>query len=96
MTTAHKKGWDFVKVGETYQYKEDWFIATVEVLEDNSTEDEYKFKLQTITANIKPHDDGIFELTHVKNLDGYYSGMMNLYQYPAYMFKEVWKKESTQ
>ena len=96
MTTAHKNGWNFVKVGETYQYKEDWFIATVEVLEDNSTEDEYKFKLQTISSNISPHDDGLFELTHVKNIEGYYSGMMNLYKQPEYIFEEVWKKELTQ
>jgi hypothetical protein len=93
MTTAHKNGWDFVKVDETYQYKEDWFIATVKVLEDNSTPDEYKFKLQTMSSNIDIHDDGIFELTHTKNLDGYYSGMMNLYQHPEYLFTEVWKKQ---
>ena len=91
MTTAHRNGWDFVKVGETYQYKEDWFIATVEVLEDNSTEDEYRFKLQTKTASTTPPtEDGIFEISHVKDLTGYYSGMMNLYEQPEYMFKEKW------
>lgn len=83
MTTAHNKGWDFVKVGGTYQYKEDWFIATVEVLEDNSTDDEYRFKLQTKTASCEPpSEDGIFEISHVKDLNGYYSGMMNLYKNP--------------
>ena len=91
MTTANNKGWDFVKVGETYQYKEDWFIANVEILEDNSTDDEYRFKLQVKTASsTPPTDDGIFEIIHVKDLTGYYSGMMNLYKTPEYYFKEKW------
>ena len=95
MTTANNKGWDFVKVGKTYQYKEDWFVATVEILEDNSTDDEYRFKLQTKTASCEPPtEDGIFEISHVKDLNGYYSGMMNLYEHEEYMFKVKWTLES--
>jgi len=91
MTTANNKGWDFVKVGETYQYKEDWFIATVKILEDNSTDDEYIFKAQTKTSNCAPStEDGIFEVSHVKNLNGYYSGMINIYESPEYIFQEKW------
>ena len=46
MATSHDHGWDFVKVGETYQYKEDWFIAIVTVLENNSDTENYVFKLR--------------------------------------------------
>jgi len=92
MTTAHNKGWDFVKVGKTYQYKESGFLATVEILEDNSTETEYRFKLQTKTASsTPPTEDGIFEISHIKELNGYYSGMMNIYETTEYIFPEKWR-----
>lgn len=37
MARANNGGWDFIKVGQQYQYKEDGIIAIVTVLEDNST-----------------------------------------------------------
>ncbi len=93
MATANKKGWDFIKVGNTYQYKEDGFIASVTVLEDNSTDEKYQFKLQiNESTDVPPSKDGVFEIEHVKDFDGYYSGMMNLYEREEYRFIPVWKK----
>ena len=79
MARAVNKGWDFVKVGETYQYKEDWFIAMVTVLEDLSDDNNYHFKLQMEKASHTPFfaKDGIFELSHIKKSMEYLAGWLN-------------------
>ena len=92
MSRANNGGWDFVKVGETYQYKEDWFIARVKVLEDNSTDDTYKFKLQVEEANETPPQNGVFDISHARKVDGYYSGMLQLYERDEYSCKYTWKR----
>ena len=93
MARANNGGWDFVKVGATYQYKEDWFIGEVIVLEDNSTDDMYAYKLQIIEACDEPFtEDGIFDISHTKNMEGYYSGMMQLYEDKEYSYTPKWKK----
>lgn len=94
MARANNGGWDFIKVGETYQYKEDWFIARVTILEDNSTADEYLFKLQTEESNTEPPTkDGVFEIEHAKDVGGYYSGMLQLYEQPEYKYDIKWRRE---
>lgn len=70
-------GWDFIEVGKIYQYKEDWCIAMVQILEDNSTDEEYKFKLKTVKATHKLPDT--FEVYHSKTFTGAYSGMLQFY-----------------
>jgi len=93
MARANNGGWDFVKVGETYQYKEDWFIATVKVLEDNSTDEMYQFKLETIESNDDPpDDDGVFSIGHAKDVGGYFNGMIQLYESPEYSFTPKYRK----
>lgn len=84
MSRANNGGWDFVKVGGTYQYKEDGYIAMVKVLEDNSTENEYRFKLKVEKATQSIGDDE-FEISHMKDLTGVYSGMLQLYEQEEYM-----------
>ena len=81
MARANNNGWDFVEVGKTYQYKEDWFIATVTILEDNSTKNRYRFKLQTEKSNEKPPTkNGIFSIEHDKTLKGVFSGKFQFYE----------------
>ena len=76
------EGWDFVKVGGIYQYKEDWFIGIVEVLEDNSTDEYYSFKLNVLQST---HELSIFDVSYKKEEKGYYSGMSQFYDYPEYV-----------
>ena len=98
MARANNGGWDFIKVGGTYQYKEDWFIAMVTILEDNSTENEYRFKLQTEQSNEEPPtedgmEEGVFTISHIKKVGGYYSGMLQFYKEEEYTFNPKWKRE---
>jgi hypothetical protein len=82
-------GWNFVKVGGTYQYKEDGFIAFVTVLEDNSDDKYYRFKLQVERCNYeKPPQNGVFNISSIKELNGVYSGMLQLYEQPEYSVRE--------
>jgi hypothetical protein len=95
MSRAPNGGWDFVKVGKVYQYKEDGFIAFVTVLEDNSDEEFYRFKLRPEKASEEPfflEEDGTFEICHVKKMDGVYSGMLQLYEQVEYMCNYRWQR----
>ncbi len=93
MARANNGGWDFVKVGGTYQYKEDWFFAMVKVIEDNSTAEEYRFKLQVQKSTIEMTGDAEFEISHVKDLDGYYNGMTQLFLEEEYACKYKWIRD---
>ena len=74
MSRGTNNGWDFVKVGETYQYKESGWIAMVKVMEDNSTDEEYNFKLRVDKSSwAMPGPPGQFTLTHNKSFNGVYS-----------------------
>ena len=94
MARANNNGWDFVKVGGTYQYKEDAFIAWVTILEDNSDDEYYRFKLQVEKSNYDPPQNGVFEISHVKDLNGAYSGMIQLYEYEAYSCNYKWIRKN--
>lgn len=92
MSRGVNNGWDFVKVGETYQYKEDWFIAMVKVLEDNSDDKCYRFTLQVEKASHDPFfaQNGVFEIYHDKSFNGIYSGMNQIYETEEYMCTYKW------
>ena len=92
MSRANNNGWDFVKVGGSYQYKEGGFIAMVTVVEDNSDDDYYRFTLRVDKATFTPPDNGEFEISHIKNLDGVYSGRSQLYEDEAYFCNYKWIK----
>jgi hypothetical protein len=94
MARANDRGWDFIKVGGTYQYKEDGFIALVKILEDKSDEKYYRFKLQVERCNYeKPPQDGVFEISHVKDVGGYWSGMLQFYEQIEYSCNYKWIRE---
>ena len=91
MARANNNGWNFVKVGKTYQYKEGHFIAIVTILEDNSNKDEYRFKLKVEKSTFSPPTkDGIFEISHVKDIDGYFNGMLQFYENEEYWCDYEW------
>ena len=85
MTRANNNGWDFIKVGETYQYKEDHFVGMVKILEDNSDKEYYKFKIQVLQANCKDIGPEPFEISFNKDIGGYYNGMLQFYETPEYI-----------
>ena len=76
------QGWDFIKVGGIYQYKEGNFIAMVEVTEDNSNKQEYSFKLKVLAANQNYIID--FHITAAKD-SKIYSDMPQFYEVPEYL-----------
>jgi len=93
MARGNNNGWDFVKVDKTYQYKEGGWIAEVKVLEDNSNEKEYNFKLQvqkSSYADVWPKE---FTLSHNKEFDGVYSGMNQIFETEEYMVHYKWVRE---
>ena len=92
MARANNNGWDFIKVGETYQYKEDGFIAMVRILEDNSDNDYYNFTLRVEKSNYEPPQNGQFTISSNKNDTGYYSGMLQFYKQPEYDCEYEWKE----
>lgn len=87
MSRAPNGGWDFVKVGNEYQYKEDGFIATVLILEDTSTPEEYRFKLQVLESNYPAPDDS-FNISHAKKC-GYWNDMKQFYEKPKYIMLPI-------
>jgi len=94
MSRGINNGWDFVKVGETYQYKEDGWISMVKVLKDNSTDKEYNFKLQVEKSSWDiPGLPKQFTLSHSKSINGVYSGMSQLYEKEEYFVKYKWERE---
>ena len=94
MARANNNGWDFVKVGESYQYKEDWFIADVHVLEDNSDDDYYKFKLRIDKSSMGfKSDPEPFDISATKKLTGVYSGQLQLYPFPEYRYEPKYKRK---
>lgn len=84
MTRANNGGWDFIRVGKIYQYKEDNFIAMVKILEDNSNEEFYEFRIRIFLSN---YDIGKreFDVFHAKDPGGFWSDMLQFYEEPVYI-----------
>jgi len=80
---ATVQDWGFIKQGGVYQYKEDYIILIVEILEDNSTDNEYVFKLRPIAGTFKVTEP--FEIRFPKSFTGRYSGQMQFYDEPEYI-----------
>ena len=89
MARSEDGGWDFIKVGNTYQYKEEMgigsaVIAMVEIIEDNSGDAFYSFVVKRVKGG-KEFGDKPFAVSHRKNIGGIYSGMPQFYEEPCYM-----------
>jgi len=88
MARGIDNGWDFVKEGGIYQYKEDYLICMVEILNDNSDKDGYSFVIRVLSSNIDNIGD-TFTVYHKKNDHGIYSGMSQFYRTPKYVMLPV-------
>jgi len=85
MARANNGGWDFIKAGEIYQYKEEGCVAMVNVLEDESTPEFYNFKLKVLASD-GGFPAGIeFTCGHSKNPGGYWNEMAQFYKELEYM-----------
>jgi len=94
MVTA-SQGWDFVKLGGFYQFREDNFIAKVKVIKDNSDEKYYNFRLEiqphpgfpsTVPdSTIVPEESGtgskIFEVGYKKGETDFFGLDMHFYEW---------------
>ena len=87
MATIHNNGWDFVKEGETYQYKEGGLIGMVKILENKSTDEEYRFLIKFLKSTFDVGEDPI-TISGTKRIDGHYSGMCNFYEHEEYWVRE--------
>ena len=86
MARAVHNGWDFVKVGKTYQCKESGVISIIQILEDNSNEKNYNFKVEVQkSTNLIPRE---FEIFHSKEGNGYYNDMIQVYEEEEYLVRE--------
>jgi hypothetical protein len=94
MARANNGGWDFVKVGGVYQYKEEGQIAIVKVLSTEPDPNYYRFQLSVLAATF-PFDKE-FEVVHHKNPGGYWNEMQQFYPDPEYSakYKHVYDKEA--
>ncbi len=95
MARANNNGWDFVKEGEIYQYKEDGYIAMIKILKDNSNEEFYDFELEIIKATMDIGQPE-FNISHNKEISGYYSGMIQLYKHEDYMCEYTYFNNTNQ
>ena len=78
MASAQDHGWGILNVGETYQFKEGKFIAMVQIVEDNSTDDFYQFVIEILEATYKPAKLR-FEISCIKSIDFGYPGMRHFF-----------------
>ena len=93
MARSENGGWDFIKVGETYQYKEDGggigtaVVGMVKILENNSDDEYYRLQVQVVEGKtaLKIWGDKPFPVMHMKNIGGIYSGMPQFYEEPCYV-----------
>lgn len=90
MSTANNNGWDFVKVGETYQYKEGSFIAMISIIEDNSDDENYRFTIKILEATRKPRSM-VCDIFSQKLLSFGYPGMCKIFKKIMYNFEYKWK-----
>jgi len=93
MSTAQNNGWDFVKIGETYQYKEGSFIAMISIIEDNSDEENYRFTIKILEANREPLLI-ICDIFSQKKISFGYPGMCLIYKSIMYNCEYKWKNPS--
>jgi len=81
MTRAYNNGWEFVKVGGEYVYRESGYTLKVKVLEDNSDDEYYRFKLQVSNPMSSGWEkDRIFDILHIKDGGGHFNGMIQFYE----------------
>jgi len=85
MARANNNGWDFVKEGGIYQYKEEGCVAMVKIIKDTSDAECYKFEIEVLAS-----DGGIlageeFSVSHSKNPGGYWNEMTQFYSTAVYV-----------
>lgn len=86
MARANDNGWDFVKVGEVYQYKEEGHIMMVEVMENDSDSEYYHFIVKVLEAPSHKSMIGMcFNVSHSRNPGGYWNNMIQFYETPKYI-----------
>jgi len=96
MSRGANGGWDFIKVGGVYQYKESPFIGMVEILEDNSDDEYYSFKVQAVEGNMAIPEP--FTVSLLKSNNAIWHEMCQFYEVPEYIPLPLgtpweWKRE---
>lgn len=86
MARANDGGWDFIKEGNIYQYKEEGCVAMVRVLKDRSDKDTYEFDLEVVASADQSFSPGLkFNVSHTKNPGGFWNEMLQFYEGVEYI-----------
>ena len=85
MARSSNNGWEFIKKGEVYQYREYPMIAMVEIVEDNSDDEYYRFIIQPLKSNCNFME--AFEVSGLKNSNFVYNEMIQFYKEEEYLVK---------
>lgn len=94
MNNENIYGWVTVKVGEVYQYVEGRFVAFVYVIEDNSDDDYYRYKLKILKATASPLSE-IFQAEQIKRNVIFYAGMGKFYNKEELNVKYEWMNKDS-
>lgn len=79
MARANNSGWDFVKEGNIYQYKEEGCIAMVKIIREYSDNDKYQFDVVVLASDGNFPAGRQFSVMHTKNPGGYWNEMPQFY-----------------
>jgi hypothetical protein len=89
MARPINNGWDFIRVGKTYHYREGRLVAEIEVTEDNSTIERYDFQIKINKSIIKDATRKTIRCDHIKDIKGIYSGMPALYEMSDNVYTDI-------
>ncbi|HPH21862.1 MAG TPA: hypothetical protein PLE32_23895 [Haliscomenobacter sp.] len=92
MARPNNGGWDFIKVGGSYQYYEAGAVFMVTVLQDLSTPSLYEFLIRIDKAerDLGPTDSSPqVKISHDKK-DGVYGGMSQFFETERYKREYTW------
>lgn len=98
MATADNGGWDFIKKGKTYQYKQGDLVGIIKILKIDSTEKNYIFDVIVEKASVNPRQIE-FKITHKKDLNDEWvaknvNDMIQIYPKPEIKVDYNWENKN--
>jgi len=84
MARPNNFGWDFVKKNKLYQYKEGPLIQIIQILENNSNKEYYRFSILPIATNMTEFFKKSY-ITHRRDVNIVYSDMPQIYEKQEYI-----------
>lgn len=73
-------GWNFIKLGNNYFYREDSLVAEVAILQDLTTQEMYRFRVKVLRSNIPMDENLEFNVYYTRSQVGFYIGQAEFYE----------------